>query len=112
VSVNEKPTPLFTRVLLAVHIGMRKGLAVLVGQREMPEPSMSEAQAIEIANRYSAAQGWGAIDHPYGRWFAGIGNGRERWDIYSYDPSGLGAATRIGVDCETGEIIDGGHIAR
>jgi hypothetical protein len=73
---------------------------------------MTEDRAVEIANRYADAQGWGPIEHPYGRWTAAGRRGRERWDIYSYNPAGLGAATRVAVDCQTGEILDGGHISR
>lgn len=80
--------------------------------RDLPAPSMSEEEAIAIAQAYAIEEGWGEIDNPYGVWTAARGSDPEQWEIHSYNPKGLGGATRVAVDCQRRTILGGGRILR
>jgi hypothetical protein len=96
----------------ATDLWLRRALGFFFGQRTLPAPSMNEDEAIAIAQRYAVEQGWGEIEHPYGVWTAARGAQPEQWEIRSYNPSGLGAATRVAIDCQRSTVLNGGRIRR
>ena len=96
----------------ATERALRRAIGWLFGMRDLPAPSMSEEQAIAIAQAYSAQQGWGEIEHPYGVWTAARGSDPEQWEIRSYNPKGLGGATRVAVDCQHGTVLGSGRLRR